>query len=74
MESILDFMTQPIELLVVEPAPGSYVWRLLLTDDKGANPKVLRMAPDPADTYEEALAAGQAALHSEIRRHAAQPG
>jgi hypothetical protein len=31
-------------------------------------PRVLRMAPDPADTYEAALAAGQAALHSEIRR------
>ena len=64
-------MTQPIELLVVEPAPGSFVWRLLLTDDKGGNARVLRMAPDPADSYEEALASGQAALHSEIRRHAA---
>jgi len=63
-------MTQPIELLVAEPAPGSYVWRLLLTDDQGGNPRVLRMAPDPSDTYEEALAAGQAALKSEIRRHA----
>jgi len=64
-------MTQPIELLVEEPAPGSYVWRLLLTDDQGGNPKVLRMAPDASDTYEGALAAGQAALHSEIRRHSA---
>lgn len=64
-------MTQPIELLVAEPVPGSYVWRLLLTDEQGANPRVLRMAPDPTDTYEAALAAGQAALRSEIRRHAA---
>ena len=64
-------MTQPIELLVEEPVPGSYVWRILLTDDQGGNPRVLRMAPDPSDTYEVALAAGQAALHSEIRRHAA---
>ncbi|HSV59488.1 MAG TPA: hypothetical protein VLJ19_11365 [Variovorax sp.] len=63
-------MTQPIELIVDEPLPGSFVWRLLETDSRGANPKVLRMAPDPADTYEGALAAGQAALHSEIRRHA----
>ena len=63
-------MTQPIELIVEEPLPGSFVWRLLETDTNGANPKVLRMAPDSADTYEGALAAGQAALHSEIRRHA----
>ncbi len=61
-------MTQPIELLVDEPLPGSFVWRLLQTDAQGDNPKVLRMAPDPSDTYEGALAAGQAALHSEIRR------
>ena len=64
-------MTQPIELLVEEPVPGSFVWRLLLTDEQGGNLRVLRMAPDPADTYEAALAAGQAALRSEIRRHAA---
>ncbi|MFC5608239.1 hypothetical protein [Variovorax soli] len=64
-------MTQPIELLVEEPAPGSYVWRLLLTDEQGGHPRVLRMAPDPADSYEVALAAGQAALRSEIRRHTA---
>jgi hypothetical protein len=61
-------MTQPIELIVDEPLPGAFVWRLLETDSGGANAKVLRMAPDPADTYEGALAAGQAALHSEIRR------
>ena len=66
-------MTQPIELLVEEPAPGSFVWRLLLTDDKGGNARVLRVAPDPCDTYEEALASGQVALHGEIRRHAAHP-
>jgi hypothetical protein len=71
-------MTQPIELIVEEPAVGSYVWRLLETDANGGNPKVLRDAFDPADTYEAALAAGQRALQSEIRkRHApsaAQPG
>ena len=67
-------MTQPIELLVEEPPPGSYVWRLLLTDQQGSNPRVLRMAPEPADTYEGALAAGQAALRSEIRRHAPVAG
>jgi hypothetical protein len=64
-------MTQPIELIIEEPALGSYVWRLLETDTNGANPKVLRDAFDPADTYEAALAAGQRALQSEIRRRAA---
>ena len=63
-------MTQPIELIIEEPALGSFVWRLLETDANGANPKVLRDAFDPADTYEAALAAGQRALHSEIRRRA----
>ena len=64
-------MTHPIELIIEEPALGSYVWRLLETDTDGANPKVLRDAFDPADTYEAALAAGQRALQSEIRRRAA---
>jgi len=63
-------MTQPIELIIEEPALGSFVWRLLETDAEGANPKVLRDAFDPADTYEAALAAGQRALYSEIRRRA----
>ncbi|MDH6592629.1 hypothetical protein M2165_002518 [Variovorax sp. TBS-050B] len=64
-------MTQPIELIVEEPAVGSYVWRLLETDANGTHPKVLRDAFDPADTYEAALAAGQRALQSEIRRRTA---
>jgi len=63
-------MTHPIELIIEEPALGSYVWRLLETDTDGANPKVLRDAFDAADTYEGALAAGQRALQSEIRRRA----
>ncbi|MDQ0587824.1 hypothetical protein QFZ47_001933 [Variovorax paradoxus] len=70
----VEWMTQPIELIIEEPALGSFVWRLLETDADGANPKILRDAFDPADTYELALAAGQRALHSEIRRRApAQP-
>lgn len=64
-------MTQPIELIIEEPALGSYVWRLLETDAEGTNPKVLRDAFDAADTYEGALAAGQRALQTEIRRRAA---
>ena len=64
-------MTQPIELIVEEPSAGSYVWRLLETDANGGNPRVLRDAFDPVDTYEVALAAGQRALQSEIRRRAA---
>jgi len=64
-------MTHPIELIIEEPALGSYVWRLLETDAEGANPKVLRDAFDAADTYEAALAAGQRALQTEIRRRAA---
>lgn len=63
-------MTHPIELIVVEPAPGSFVWKLLETDANGANPTVLRSAFDPADSYEAALASGQRALHSEIRTSA----
>ena len=61
-------MTHPIELIIEEPALGSYVWRLLETDAEGANPKVLRDAFDSADSYEAALAAGQRALQTEIRR------
>ncbi|SDJ60004.1 hypothetical protein [Variovorax sp. OV700] len=61
-------MTHPIELIIEEPALGSYVWRLLETDTEGTNPKVLRDAFDAADTYEAALAAGQRALQTEIRR------
>jgi len=61
-------MTHPIELIIEEPALGSYVWRLLETDTEGANPKVLRDAFDAADSYEAALAAGQRALQTEIRR------
>jgi hypothetical protein len=61
-------MTQPIELIVEEPMPGSFVWRLLETDDQGEKPRLLRSAFDPADSYEVALAAGEAALNSEIRR------
>lgn len=57
----------PIELIVDEPTPGSFVWRLLETDADGAHPTVLRSAFDAADSYEVALAAGQRALHSEIR-------
>ena len=64
-------MTHPIELIIDEPVPGSFVWRLLETDANGANPTVLRSAFDPADSYEAALASGQRALHSEIRNIAA---
>jgi hypothetical protein len=64
-------MTHPIELTVEEPAPGSFVWRLLETDADGANRTVLRSAFDAADSYEAALASGQRALRSEIRNIAA---
>ncbi|MDM0110674.1 hypothetical protein QTI66_00855 [Variovorax sp. J22R133] len=63
-------MKQPIELIVAEPQPGRFVWRLLETDTEGANPKILVSAFDPVDTYEEALASGQRALQSEIRHRA----
>ena len=68
-------MTHPIELIIEEPALGSYFWRLLETDAEGANPKVLRDAFDATDSYEAALAAGQRALQTEIRRRtsSAQP-
>jgi len=61
-------MTKPIELIVEEPMPGSFVWRLLETDAKGEHPRVIGSAFDPLDSYEVALAAGQGALNSEIRR------
>lgn len=64
-------MTHPIELTVTESALGSFVWRLLETDANGGHPTVLRTAYDAFDSYELALAAGQRALHSEIRNIAA---
>lgn len=62
-------MTHPIELIIDEPAPGSFVWRLLETDTDGAHPTVLRCAFDPVESYELALASGQRALRSEMRAH-----
>jgi hypothetical protein len=60
-------MTQPIELTIGEPLPGSFVWHLLETDDQGTHPRILRSAYDAAQSYEEALSSGQRALKSEIR-------
>ncbi|AVQ79848.1 MULTISPECIES: hypothetical protein [unclassified Variovorax] len=66
-------MNHPIELTIVEPLPGAYVWQLLETDDKGESPRLLRRAFDAEDNYETALSAGQRALRSEIRQRAS-PG
>jgi hypothetical protein len=63
-------MTPAIKLIIDEPTPGSFVWTLLETDDKGANPLTLSSAQDSADSYELALASGQRALDSVIRRRA----
>ena len=65
--AMLQAMTHPIELTIVEPLPGAFVWQLLETDDAGAHPRVLRRAYDAAESYELALSAGQRALQSEIR-------
>ena len=63
-------MTHPIKLTVDEPLPGQFVWTLLETDPDGGHPLILRSAGDPVDTYEAALASGQRAVDSEIRKHA----
>lgn len=63
-------MKPAIKLIIDEPTPGSYAWTLLETDDKGANPLRIASAEDTVDTYELALASGQRALDSVIRRRA----
>jgi hypothetical protein len=66
-------MTHPIKLTVDEPLPGQFVWTLLETEPDGGHPLILRSAGDPVDTYEAALASGQHAVNSEIRRRASAP-
>ncbi len=64
------YMTQPIKLIIEEPTPGSFVWRLLETDTEGGHARILRSAEDEADSYELSLASGQRAHDTEIRRRA----
>lgn len=60
-----------IKLTIDEPAPGSFVWTLLQTDESGAPQKVLKSAEYGSDTYEAALAAGTHAIDAELRKSAA---
>lgn len=63
---------QPMQLLVEEPIPGSFVWSLMETDDAGKPVKVVRRAGDAADSYESALAAGTHALDAQLHMAAQQ--
>ncbi|WP_326536315.1 hypothetical protein [Pseudorhodoferax sp.] len=61
-------MTHPaLQLLVEEPAPGTFVWTLAETDARGKPTKVARRAEEPSDSYEAALAAGTHALNAQMR-------
>jgi len=62
----------PIKLTIEEPTPGEFVWKLLQTDTEGTHPLVLRTADDTSGSYELALASGQRALDSEIRKRSAR--
>jgi hypothetical protein len=64
-------MKHPIKLTIDEPAPGSFTWTLLETDDSGKPQKVLKSAEYDSDSYEAALAAGTHAMDAELRRLAA---
>lgn len=66
-------MTTSLKLIVDEPAAGQFVWTLQETDPEGGHPLILRSGGDPAGSYEEALAAGQRALATEIRNRSVSP-
>jgi hypothetical protein len=64
-------MTHPtLKLVIEEPTPGSYVWALMETDERGKTVKVARRADDACDSYELALAVGTRRLHSELHAQA----
>lgn len=62
---------QPLQLVVEEPEPGTFVWTLMETDAGGQPVKVVRRAEEPAGTYEAALAAGTRALDAQLHPRAA---
>ena len=64
--------TTPIKLTIEEPKPGAFVWKLLQTDTEGTRTLVLCAADDTTESYELALAIGQRALDSEIRKASAR--
>ncbi len=55
-----------LRLIVDEPAPGSYFWALVESDDRGEAPHEVQSAEAPADSYEAALAAGTRALQRHL--------
>ena len=60
-----------LQLLVEEPVPGSFLWTVVETDDRGGRGRRLRSAEEPADSYEVALAAGTHALNAQLRAQGA---
>lgn len=57
---------QPLQLLVQEPLPGSFVWMLMETDADGRPVRVARRAEDACASYEAALAAGTRVLSAQL--------
>ena len=53
-----------------EPAPGQYFWRVIESDARGQQQLILRTADESATSYELALASGQLALKSAMRKEA----
>lgn len=61
-------MTHPaLKLIVEEPQPGAFVWKLQQTDADGQPTRILRECEAPADSYEVALASGTRALQAALR-------
>ncbi|MFT3718077.1 hypothetical protein [Pseudorhodoferax sp.] len=61
---------KPIQLVVHEPLPGSYVWALMETDDRGRAQRTVRRSEDSYDSYEGAMAAGSHALTTLLQQGA----
>ena len=59
-----------LKLVIDEPHPGTYVWSLMETDDRGKTVKVARRADDACDSYEAALAVGTRRLHAALQAQA----
>lgn len=57
----------PLQLIVEEPQPGAFVWKLQQTDAQGQPRRTVRECESPADSYEAALASGTRALETALR-------
>ncbi|RDI18589.1 hypothetical protein DFR41_11436 [Pseudacidovorax intermedius] len=64
---------QPLKLIVEEPQPGAFVWKLQQTDANGQPMRTVREGESPADSYEVALASGTRALQAALREGETSP-